>query len=254
MKKRNIAALLILSAIILALAFFQTPLMSSARGVTWSLWVNTIGRWSGLGSPDAFTTVFEENAQLAADNVRLRAELRDYRRLREELADPPFDDLRIISAAVVGRPIDTWGSKYVINKGIRDGVTLNAPATIYGSVLVGFVRELNETTSVIELLYSPTTNLAIETTVADEETPIARGLLEARHYISLLMTTVPRDRPLTEGQTVVTTGREGAVPFGLVVGTVSNIENIENEAYQLASVVTPYDIDDISAVHILVAP
>ncbi|MEX2054762.1 MAG: rod shape-determining protein MreC, partial [Candidatus Andersenbacteria bacterium] len=147
------------------------------------------------------------------------------------------------------RPIDTFRNQLTINRGSRHGVTPGAPVVIHSSTLIGFITDLYEETSIDQLLIHPATSLAAE--IANETAP--RGLLVGRHYTSLAITTVPQDAKLESGQKVVSSSREG-LPQGLLIGTIGAVKRQENEAYQEAAVMLPYDPDSLRAVTILVLP
>ena len=253
MKKRNIIALSLLLTLLLFLAFLQTPLMEQFRIRAWEGTVALAGRMFGFNDGDGNETVTKELASLRAENIRLQAELQDYRRLRAQLGSPSFADLRPIPAVVVSRPIDAFHSEFIINKGIRQGISVNSPVVVQGSVLVGFIKEVTEQTATIQLLLHPAAQLTAETVPADEETPIARGLLRSRYYTSLHLTTVPRDVPLTVNQRLVTASKDN-VPYGLVVGTIAEVSSPEHEAYQEARIALPYDPDSLDVVSVLAAP
>ncbi|MEX0650020.1 MAG: rod shape-determining protein MreC [Candidatus Andersenbacteria bacterium] len=254
MKSRTIVALGALAALLLVLAFFQTPVMRTARLATWSAVTALVGKAGGLGDVEPAPEVYTQINRLQAENIRLKAQLRDYVRLQTQLGSPAFESYQPVAARIVGRPIDTFQSQVVVNKGIRDGVSIGSPAVIHGSVLIGFITEVNERSAVVTSLLHPQTNLTAETVPTDSEKPAARGLLQARHFTSLHLTTIPKDIELIEGESVITTAREGAVPAGLTIGSLTNILSLEHEAYQEARVVLPYDIDRLDAVVLLVAP
>lgn len=254
MKKRNIIALSILLVILLTIAFFQTPIMDSIRGKVWNTVVKTSARITGLGAENLETTVSTQLEELRTENIRLKSQLADYERLKTQLGTPSFDSLRTIPAAIVGRPIDTFQSKVVINKGVQDGVVVGAPVVVFGSTLLGFVQEVEENSAMVNSLYIPTTHLTVETLPPNEETAPARGLLKSQFYTTLKLTTVPRDMVLQEGLSVVTVSKDSFIPHGLLVGTVGRISSPEHEAYQEATIRVPYNIDTIDAVTVLVSP
>ena len=254
MKKRNIIALSVLVVILLALAFFQTPIMDSIRASVWEGVVRTSARFTGIGAENLNTTVGSQLEELRAENIRLRSQQVDYERLKTQLGTPLFNSLRTIPAAIVGRPIDTFQSQLVINKGVRDGVVAGAPVVVNGSVLVGFIGRVEERTSVVESLFTPSTNLTVETLPPNEETAPARGLLQSEFLTALRLTTVPRDMTLEEGLSVVTVSKDSFIPHGLLIGTVGQVSSPEHEAYQEANIRVPYNIDAIDAVTVLVTP
>ncbi|MEX1111933.1 MAG: rod shape-determining protein MreC [Candidatus Andersenbacteria bacterium] len=253
MQTRSIVALIILAVVLLGFAFLQTPIMRSIRDAAWTVATVTVARIGG-------TRIYPEEAvytqlnELRAENVRLKSQLQEYARLQAQLGSPAFESYQGVAARVIARPLNTFQSQLVINKGIRDGITINAPAVINGSVLVGLVSEVGERSAVITSLLHPQTSLTVETIPQDSDDPAGRGLLESRNFTSLHMTTVPRDLPLQDGQAVVTTSQDTAIPGGLMLGSLTNIHNQEHEAYQQARVALPYDLDRVDTVTVLVAP
>lgn len=254
MKKRSTIALILLTAILAILAFFQTPIMTQIRHKTWLAITITTGNLFSIKDVNPSEDVFTQTQKLLAENIRLKAELKQYSSLRDQLGSPSFDAYQPVPARISGRPLSALQPQLVINKGLADGVTIGSPAVIQGSVLVGFVSETSERTAVISTLLHPETNLSVETVPMDTEKPPARGLLQSRHNTSLHITTVPRDIEIHNGQAVVTISKDVTVPAGLMIGSLAHIENQEHEAYQEARVVLPYDLDRIDAVFILAAP
>lgn len=254
MQKRNITAISILVCIVAALAFLQTPIMSHARQRAWLMWMRTTASIFGLGAIEADETVIEQLQQLRLENIRLRAQLGDYDRLRQQLGTLPLSASRLVPAATIGRPIDSFRSQYLINKGRRQGVTQGAPVVTGGSVLVGFINLANDETSVVQSLLNPATNLTVEAVpLADAKaTPLARGLLQSYHYTTLVVTTIPKDTPVEVGQAIVTVSKEAGIPYGLVIGTVAQISSQEHEPYQEARLKLPYDLDQVDAVQVIV--
>jgi len=127
-------------------------------------------------------------------------------------------------------------------------VVLGAPAVINGSTVVGFVVDLSERTSILELMFHPNMNIAGE--VVNENNP-ARGLVQGNSFSSVEIKTVPRDISLEAGQSVVTTVQQNLVPYGLVIGSVDTIKDEPQQPYQTASLRIPYDPDRIYTVSLL---
>lgn len=229
--------------------FLQTPLARIARGKAWGLWTATVARWFRVGELTVPHNVEEKLAELTAENIRLQTECADYSRLREQLGTPSLTGFRKIPGELVARPIDTWRTHFVVNRGAVDGVNLGAPAVIRGSVLVGFVTELHEHTAIVQLLFHPDTSLPAEV-LADGLT--GRGLVQGKTYTGIELVNIPRDVKLASGQSVVTVPQNEVVPPGLLVGTVELMEDEPHEPYQRARLGVPYDPDRILAVQILV--
>ncbi len=254
MSRRSIVAIATLLLFVIFILFLQTPLMSAARSKTWDVFTATVAKTFRIRGFQIDQSALDHIEQLRAENARLKAEVRQSRITSEQLGTPKVENMHAVPAAVVSRPLDTLKSQYVISKGIQDGITVGSPVVIQGSILVGFIQTVNENSAVIQTLYHPSTHLTVETVPEDSEKPVARGLLQSRYYTSLHITTIPRDVEIKEGEPIVTSIKEANLPQGMLIGTIESIWNPEHEAYQEARILMPYDIDQIDAVYVLVAP
>lgn len=243
--KRAVAALVIGLFVI---GVFQTPVLAVARGWVWDWLVRGVGQVVGYQEIDVNNATRESS--LLAENIRLKAELQDYARLRQQLGTPSFVDFRAVPVAFVGRPLDTFQSKFLLSRGAHDGLVLGAPIVVRGSALLGFVVELSDATAIGQLVVAPDTALAAQVVSdgeGDTEQPKANGLVRGQYYTSLLLTTVPRDIPLQADQAVVTEAKTGVLPFGLLLGTIQSIQSSENDVYQEAALRLPYDVYGLGA-------
>lgn len=248
MLARNTWVITLLASLVSVLVVFQIPFVHHWRDF---LWQRVIGGVAYLGHIEAFPPASLEQRlnALLAENIRLHAELHDYRLLRQQLAAPAFTDFPTLPAAILGRPIDTFRSQVIINRGQRDGVKGGEAIVIQGSILIGFITETRERTAVATILLHPQTALAGETVPSDGQ-PV-QGVVQGTHYTGLQLTTVPRDQQLLVGQAVVTSPRAGRIPHGLLMGTIREIVNEETAAYQHATLELPYDPDHLRAVTLL---
>lgn len=238
-----------LALLVGALLVLQIPVLHAWRGWTWQVWGESVGRFFNIGPWQVPNNVAEQLATLQAENARLRAELIDYRRLREQLGTASFAGFTALPTHVIAQSLDAFHARVVINRGARDGLVLGAPAVIRGSQLVGFVAELHESTAVLQLLFHPATSLPAEVLA---EQGSGRGLLQGKAYTSLFLSSVPRDQRLSAGQEVVTVYQEPLVPHGLLIGKVTTVTNEPHEPFQQAQVETLFDPDELWAVAILV--
>lgn len=250
MTKRSKYALGVLMGLIVVLLLLQTPLMGAVRDKAWGVWVTTFARWLAIGPLTVANNVAEQLRVLQAENVRLKAESVDYRRIRQQINSPAYDDFKQVASETIGRPPnDIWRSQYVVNRGADDGLVLGAPGVIYGSTLVGFIVELHRKTAVLQLMFHPTTSLQAEV-IAHEHT--GRGLVKGKFFTGVELVTVPRDVNLREGQDVVTIAQNNLVPYGLQIGKIGTIKEAEHEPYQQAQLIVPYRESSIVAVSFLV--
>jgi len=253
MLRRSSLAISVLLGVIVIIGALQTPLLKYVRDWVWSFGVGSVAKVVHINLQEPDQSRLEK---LLAENIRLKSELKDYAHLKKNIGSPAFDDFKSIPAALIGRPLDTFQSEFIISQGAQNGVTLGAPLVIQGSILVGFVSELHEHSAVGRLLVHPSTTLAadvIDPTVSVDQIS-SSGLVQGKSYTSLFLTTVPRDKPLHEGSQVVTQAKPGELPGGLLIGTVKKINDQKSSAYKEAILDTPYDSDSLNAVSILVLP
>src|SRR3989344_5897297 len=122
MRGRKYLALFCLVVIVATMLVFQTAYLARARGMVWSWWVTRVGEVARVGPLTVENNVAEQLATLQAENARLRAELIDYRQLREQLGGGTAADFTPLPALVAARPLEPWQEASVINRGAVDGV------------------------------------------------------------------------------------------------------------------------------------
>lgn len=182
-------------------------------------------------------------ASLAREHAALRARLtedqRELTQLREALRraqrletlaalDPPSP--RAVIATVVGRSTLPTQHTALLNRGRRHGLRLEG-VVLSDTGIVGRVTELDEGTALVTLLTDPSSRIAglIE---RSRETGllIGRGLRSCE----LLYLTVESD--VVPGDRVLTAGLGGAIPKGLLLGTVVQVHPDPHTGSALATV------------------
>lgn len=133
-------------------------------------------------------------------------------------------DFRTVPARVVQRRLSMWWQQIILRKGKADGICVGCPVVnAYG--VVGRVRQVFETTCVVELISSPAFRISatiegIENCAVTYQGAGASPLRAASGKIA----DIPADAVFPEGITrleVVTSGLGGIFPAGLKIGTVS---------------------------------
>src|SRR3989344_4169719 len=114
MLQRNKIALVVAGVLILAFLALQTPLLTRVRGGAWRAWLAVVTRIVPVGMLAIDNDVLNQVQHLTSENIRLKAELNDYRHLREQLGSPTLESYRAIPAQVAGRPLDTFGVSFII--------------------------------------------------------------------------------------------------------------------------------------------
>jgi rod shape-determining protein MreC len=189
----------------------------------------------------------ERLEQLGAENDRLRA----------LLALPPEPGFRQEHARVVARDFSAWWQQLIISKGAAHGITVDAPVVFAGGV-VGRVREVRTTTSIVALVSDPGVSLAVvvEGDRGPDARPVkytggdnpvfgpARGTLEF----------VPNDITVTPAapRRLLTSGLGGVFPAGLPVGRLMRVEPSPDGLFQTGEVELPAALLALDEVTVLV--
>ncbi len=178
------------------------------------------------------------NAQLTADNLRLKHLEGENKSLKEQLGVRDTS-LKIVSAShPVGKGI--FGSKSIleIDKGGQDGLKIG-DFVVIKNILLGSVINVTDHLSSIQLLTDPDTKIPAVTESG------AQGLLIGSFGSEVVLTEVVQEDSLKPGDLVYTSGKD-LYPKGLVVGEVSKVNKVNKELFQKATIkplLKPEDLD-----------
>ena len=254
MKTREQSLLVALIVAIAALLFMQTPLMTPMRAVAWDSWSRMVGGLFGVEGLADDGSITEQLQHLRHENLRLTAELADYRKLRADLGTTHIDDHRPIPAGIIGHSSAGITPAFVISRGTAQGVSVGDPVVVLDNVLVGVVQEARDESATVYTLLHPEVSLPAETVPTDQDVLPGRGLLSNSFQSALFLETIPRDVQISEGLSVVTAADESGMPYGLLIGKIESIDSQEYDAYQQARIVPPITYSDLSAVTVLAKP
>ncbi|PJK31154.1 rod shape-determining protein MreC [Minwuia thermotolerans] len=180
---------------------------------------------AALEEADSVLRVYEENARLREENARLmhwqevaRQLERDNAQYRSLLSVRSHDDVRYITARVIGESGGPFVRTLVLAAGERDGVAPQQ-AVVNARGLVGRVTETGRNASRILLITD--LNSRVPVLVEDSRRrAILSGDNTARPRLEF-MEAETRARP---GDRIVTSGHGGVFPPGLPVGVVARAE------------------------------
>ncbi|MCL2512896.1 MAG: rod shape-determining protein MreC [Oscillospiraceae bacterium] len=134
--------------------------------------------------------------------------------------NPDFD---FIEATIIGRdPADVFRS-FVINKGTANGIKINSPI-ISGKYLVGVVRKVNLTSSVVYAVGDPKVKIGAYE-IKSREDGYIEGTAEFAFSGECRFTELPKDTAVAEGGIICTSGIAGVYPRDLIIGTVTEVRD-----------------------------
>jgi rod shape-determining protein MreC len=184
------------------------------RGVT--------GVWSGYIS---LIHVRQENQQLAAENDRLKMELRrdeealkEAERLRQSYGLPDAGIGKTIVARVIGRDPSLSLQTVTIDRGLASGVKLNA-SVITPDGVVGRVMSVGNLSAVVQLI----TDAQSEIGAMLKETRI-QGVFKGNGGRDLELSYIENDSDIAEGNELITSGLDRIHPKGLPIAKVVSVK------------------------------
>ncbi len=204
-----------------------------------------------------------ENEELRAEVERLRREVgiaatarHDARELRalvglSETEGYP-QGVEPVGARVILRSPTVWYSTIKIDKGSSDGIRRNQPVVAAGG-LIGKVSDVTGGTAEVTLITDASSAVSAQV--------MPRGATGIVHPVvgnpdDLLLDYISKDRRVTEGTTVVTSGFESdgvesLFPPGIAIGRVTKVDPEEAEQFQRVHVKPLADIRGIDYVQVL---
>jgi rod shape-determining protein MreC len=200
---------------------------------------------------------------LTVENVRLReyeAEIQQLRALLNFTSEYPIS--LPLGADVVGREAcDTFpcgevvGAEpnpylhYVtINVGTLQGVEVGMPVVSGGAGLIGRVAQVGPRTAKVQLLTDSDSAVA-----ALLQTSRVTGLVVGQPDGTLRMEYIPQEASVGVGDIVLTSGLGGFMPKGLVVGQVTEVQQMDYALFQAAVVRPAVDFSRLEWILVLTA-
>jgi rod shape-determining protein MreC len=183
-----------------------------------------------------------------AELAQLREKGQDYDRLAALLNYNRFgpEDFQYVTCDVIGADTTGFVRAIQINCGRRDGLEIMDPVvTELG--LVGRVIKVSATGAEVLLLTDPNSrvNTRLQTSRQD-------GVVLGQLAGDLLMSFIPINAQVDEGDLVMTNGLGQMFPAGVVVGKVLSVALSENELYKEARVRSLVDFDRLEVVQVIV--
>src|SRR6185503_20977686 len=185
------------------------------------------GVWTGYvglrGTRDQNKRLEERVHALESQLEATQEQLGEAARLREILELRPILPFPTLTAQVIAREGVPWFRNITIDKGLSDGVTLNAPVLGVGGVM-GRVVEVGPRAAKVQLLLDRDSGMGVRIERTRTTGVVAGQVAFSDSGTSeLLMKYVPVLADVAVGDVVVTSGLDQMYPKGLVVGRVRSV-------------------------------
>ncbi len=198
-----------------------------------------------------------ENQELKKEINELAAQVIDYDDIKKEndvlkkyygiKDDNP--SYKIAIANVIRRDPNDDFYGFTIDKGSRDDVKINDPV-ITDNGLIGWISEVNVTTSKVTTLLSPEAKVgAMDKKSGDSG--IATGSAQLSEDGLIMLSVISADNTIKQNDIIITTGVGGVYPPDIIIGRVTKLDYNTYDTTPYA-VIKPYeDIKSVSDVVVI---
>ena len=202
-------------------------------------------------------TISQSEVELAAENEELKkqvSELQNYIiQLQQNLNEADIlyallgfarssPDEQYIPAKVIGKDPSPFLKYLLIDQGSDQGIRSGMPV-VTNNGLVGRIEAVTASASRVKLITDSTSMINAIVTDVDAECMV-QGSITGDVTIEM----VSQDVKLEPGQIVQTSGLGGDFPSDFIIGQVLNVNQINNEIFQSASILPAEDFSTLQAV------
>lgn len=205
-----------------------------------------------------YDKVTAENEKLKAEIADLEQKYRDYTAISEENErlnqllkfSSKHSDYTYEPATIISWTASNWSSTFTIGKGENSGIRLgDSVVTEYGYI-VGQVTEVGSTTATVTTILDTSSSIGA-LVYSSSESAVAQGDLKLLREGCLKLSYLPDNASVATGDTIITSGKGGKFPQGLVIGYVEDVYKTSAGLADYASVAPAADVSTLTHVYII---
>ena len=207
-----------------------------------------------------FSDVRDENKELKKENDKLKAEIDEYSKLKEENERLQkvlnFKDEKnnydYIGTNIIGISGDSILNGYIVDRGKDDGIE-KGMVVLSADGLVGQVSSVGKNWAIVQCIVNENVKVAVMVDSTRENTGILQGYKDYFNNNLAKVLNLPMDSEVKEGDVIVTSGLGGYYPKEIKIGEVVSVEE-DRVKVMKSAIVKPYvDFNKIEELFI-VAP
>ncbi|MDD5289785.1 MAG: rod shape-determining protein MreC [Patescibacteria group bacterium] len=188
----------------------------------------------------------ERTAVLDGEIISLKEALRQKGITDEQLEFLKQEKLKAVLARVITRGVENNPNQLIIDKGARDGIKNGLVILGRGGVVVGRVTRVEDTSAQILLL----TDTSVEMGAADVDGGLL-GVVKGNKDLSLRLNYVLKEKKITKGDIIITSGEKDLIPAGLLIGEIDQVFEDEREIFKSARLTQPVDVANTDIVSVI---
>jgi rod shape-determining protein MreC len=208
-------------------AYHNTVVLKGIRGFT-------RGLEERVSNGRAYFSLREINLAMARENAALKNRIEQMAGKEDYVFIPVTDTIYrqkyvYSSATVINNSVNRQKNFYTINRGRRQGLT-NDMAVSSGTGIAGVIVGLSDNYSVVMSVL----NLDFRVSARIKSNDYFGSLTwDGRDPLYAILNEIPQHVPLSEGDTIETTGYSAVFPEGVMIGTISSYEKPGSDFYNI---------------------
>ena len=241
--KYLLIALSILCAVLIAVSFFESSLVSPVKEIT-GFFITPVQKGiSGFGSwlsglTDNFqdaASLREENASLqervdtlTEENSQLIQDREELDRLRElNNLDQQYDEYEKVGARIIAKESGNWFNLFTIDKGSSDGIEVDMNV-ISGGGLVGIVTDVGSSWATVRSIIDDNSNVSAMVSTTSDQCIVAGDLRLMDEGSLNLLSLTDSENNVHVGDSVVTSYISEKFLPGILIGYIDELNNDAN--------------------------
>ncbi|HIR12744.1 MAG TPA: rod shape-determining protein MreC [Candidatus Choladousia intestinavium] len=241
--KYLLIALSILCAVLIAVSFFESSLVSPVKEIT-GFFITPVQKGiSGFGSwlsglTDNFqdaASLREENASLqervdtlTEENSQLIQDREELDRLRELYnLDQQYDEYEKVGARIIAKESGNWFNLFTIDKGSSDGIEVDMNV-ISGGGLVGIVTDVGSSWATVRSIIDDNSNVSAMVSTTSDQCIVAGDLRLMDEGSLNLLSLTDSENNVHVGDSVVTSYISEKFLPGILIGYIDELNNDAN--------------------------
>jgi len=185
----------------------------------------------------------EENIKLNSEKVELQQQLNDVDSVIKQL---DFDLKYTLEPVRVIRINERSYGEIVINKGTSQGIIVG-DILIFEQYAIGEVIKVMEKSAIVRLIIAPESSVPAITMATE-----TKGLVEGSLSDGLQLVDILIDQNLEDGDIVITSGVNNSYPYGLILGSIDIVKQINSEIVKTAILKNEIDFNSLDKLFIIV--
>lgn len=193
-----------------------------------------------------------ENKSLVIENARLTTAINKEDFLKNEAAAISGSDNQYIKASVVNTDVNSMTTNFTIDKGKKDGIKKNdiilqaIGDSNYYTGLVGKVTEVFNSTARVETINGKANDVSFINTRSGDY-----GVIDKFTSRTLQGYMLDVDSEAKNSDILMTSGLGGVYPYGIYIGTISNVSMSQDTLRKNITVDSPVDFSHLYRVLVL---